>query len=433
MFIAHNHPAIRPGGSEAYAFEVYEEMRDQGEFEPMFVARSGPPFSITTRQHEGRPFTLTNEDPNQYLFYTEPEGFDWFYGRSPHKSALTRFFSEFLLDQQPDIVHFHHTMFLGYDILRVTRNTLPDVPIVYTAHDHTPICHRDGQMVRVGTEQLCHESSPRRCHECFPHISQQDFFMRERFIKSQLSAVDLFIMKSAGQLERYVRWGIPRGSIVHEPHSRPPTEMIPDAGQELPRNRFGFFGQLTAYKGANVLLEAMSMLGADFDGTLSIHGANLELADQEFQDQLGELLEQAHGNVRLIGEYSSDDLTALMSRIDWVVVPSITHETGPLTLLEAFERGRPVICSDIGGMAEKVTHEVNGLHFRRGNAHSLAQAMRRAAQDPDLWRQLRGGIPPVRTMSEHVERLGEHYRSLLEGWRPQQRLTIGRREVAQHA
>jgi glycosyltransferase involved in cell wall biosynthesis len=433
MFVAHNHPAIRPGGSEAYAFEVYEEMRDQGRFEPMFIARSGPPYSIADRQHEGRPFTLTNDDPNQYLFYTDATGFDWLYGRSPHKSALTRFFSEFLLDQRPDVVHFHHTMFLGYDILRVTRNTLPDVPIVYTAHDHTLICHRDGQMVRTGTDQLCWGSSPRRCHECFPDIGQQDFFMRERFIKSQLAAVDLFIVPSKDALERYVDWGIPRSRIVHEPHGRPPVDMIGDADEDRPRNRFGFFGQLTAYKGANVLLEAMKLLGQDFDGTLSIHGANLEIARQEFQEQLTELLEEADSNVRLVGEYVTDDLSKLMARVDWVVVPSITYETGPLTLLEAFERGRPVICSDIGGMAEKVTDGVNGLHFRRGNPYSLAQAMHRAAESPGLWRQLRAGIPPVQTIGDHVERLGAHYLDLLDRRGPSPPMSPRPGKVAQHA
>src|SRR2546428_1054292 len=157
MFIAHNHPAIRPGGSEAYAFETYEAMRDAREFEVMFVARSGPPFSIATRHHEGRPFTLVNDDPNQYLFYTDAKGHDWLYGRSPHKSALTRFFRDFLLDQRPDLVHVQHTMFLGYDILRVIRNTLPGVPIVYSLHEFMPICHRDGQMIRTGNNELCSE------------------------------------------------------------------------------------------------------------------------------------------------------------------------------------------------------------------------------------------------------------------------------------
>jgi glycosyltransferase involved in cell wall biosynthesis len=413
MYIAHSHPLIRPGGAEGFAFEIYEAMRAGGEFDPMFVARSGPPFTIATRQHEGRPFTLANDDPNQYLFYTDAGGHDWLYGRSPHKSALTRFYTEFLRDHRPDLVHVQHTMFLGYDILRVTRNALPDVPIVYTLHDHTIICNRDGQLVRTLNNELCREESPRRCHECFPDLSPQTFFMRKRFIQSQLSVVDLFITPSKGTLERYVEWGIPRSKIVWEPHARPPAPPVRETGEKRPRDRFGFFGQLTAYKGADVLLKAMSLLGEEFTGRLWIHGANLENADEEFQREFGGMIEDAHSNVRLAGQYDNRALSKLMERIDWVVVPSITPETGPLTLLEAFQRGRPVICSDFGGMAEKVTDGVNGLHFRRGNPHSLADAMRRAAETPGLWERLRSGIPHVQTIDEHVGRLSEHYRKLL--------------------
>ena len=53
----------------------------------------------------------------------------------------------------------------------------------------------------------------------------------------------------------------------------------------------------------------------------------------------------------------------MMSNVDWVVVPSRWWEGSPLVIQDAFLYGRPVICSDIGAMAEKVTHEVNGLHF----------------------------------------------------------------------
>ncbi len=38
------------------------------------------------------------------------------------------------------------------------------------------------------------------------------------------------------------------------------------------RNRFAFFGQLNPYKGADVLLRAMDILGEDFDGELRIYG-----------------------------------------------------------------------------------------------------------------------------------------------------------------
>ena len=102
-----------------------------------------------------------------------------------------------------------------------------------------------------------------------------------------------------------------------------------------------------------------------------------------------------------------------MARVDWVVIPSIWWETGPLTVGEAFQHGRPVICSDMGGMSEKVTDGLNGLHFRRGDPDDLADALRRAAADPGLWDRLRRGIPPVQTMAEHVEALSRHYRRLL--------------------
>jgi glycosyltransferase involved in cell wall biosynthesis len=106
-----------------------------------------------------------------------------------------------------------------------------------------------------------------------------------------------------------------------------------------------------------------------------------------------------------------------MAAIDWVVVPSIWWENSPLVIQEAFAHGRPVICSDIGGMAEKVTHGVNGLHFRAGDPRSLADVIRRAVEDPGLWDDLRAGIPAPYEMDRHVPRMTSLYRELLEARR----------------
>ena len=422
LFVSHNHPEIRPGGAEGYALDVYEGIREAGEFEPVLLSRSGPPISIGTRYHEGRPITLVNHDPHQYFFYTDMSDWDWVFGRSPRKTALTRFFREFLLEQKPDIVHFQHTLYMGYDILRVTRDTLPDVPIVYTLHEYLPICQHNGQMVRTMDGSLCDHDSPRRCHECFPRIPQQTFFMRKRFIQSQMSTVDLFVTPSEGALEQYVRWGIPRERIVHEPHGFVPARPLPEPSVERARDRFGFFGQFTEFKGADVLLEAFALLAqrkdADFQGRLWIHGANLDTAPAKFQDRFRKLLEDSGDRVRLVGQYDRADIAKLMTRVDWVVIPSIWWETGPLTVGEAFQHGRPVICSDMGGMSEKVTDGVNGLYFRRGDADELADAIERAATTPGLWEELRRGIPPVPTMREHVESLSSHYRRLLASRSP---------------
>jgi glycosyltransferase involved in cell wall biosynthesis len=383
LFIAANDPAVRSGGAERYALEVFEAVRKGGRFHA-----------------------------KQHLLHMDASEFDWLYGRSPEKSTLTRRFRDFLLELQPDVVHFQQTMLIGYDALRVTRNTLPHAQIVYTLHEYLPICFRDGQLLRTGSNQLCEEPSPRRCHECFPEVSQQSFFMRERFIKSHLAVVDLFLTPSAYALERYVEWGIPRERIRHTPHGRPPVDVEPEASAR--RNRFGFFGQLTASTGADVLLKAIARLGGDFDGHVWLHGVDLDDSPEQFRAALRDLTDSAGDRVTAVGQYRPSELSKLMSQVDWVVVPSIWWEPGPLTVLDAFQHGRPVLCSDMGGTSEEVTDEVNGLFFRRADPASLAGVMRRAAGDQALWERLSAGIRPVKTMADHVVSLESLYRELLD-------------------
>jgi glycosyltransferase involved in cell wall biosynthesis len=65
-------------------------------------------------------------------------------------------------------------------------------------------------------------------------------------------------------------------------------------------------------------------------------------------------------------------------------------------------------------MAEKVEDGVSGLHFRVGDPRSLADTIRRAARDPDLWSCLQEGIPEVYWMDRAVESISTIYRELIE-------------------
>jgi glycosyltransferase involved in cell wall biosynthesis len=104
-----------------------------------------------------------------------------------------------------------------------------------------------------------------------------------------------------------------------------------------------------------------------------------------------------------------------MEAMDWVLVPSRWWENSPLVIQEAFMHGRPVICSDIGGMAEKVSDGVDGLHFRVGDSEDLARVIAQAAGSAQLWRTLTGGINPVYPMRTHVEEMLRVYEELLAG------------------
>jgi glycosyltransferase involved in cell wall biosynthesis len=417
LYIAHNHPSVRAGGCEVYALALYEAMRDRGDCEPVLLARTGPPMSRFDRHHEGTLVSAVNGDPGQYFFFTDLNEYDWLHSTIRNKAIYTRFLRQFLLAQAPDVVHFQHTLLLGYDAIREVRNSLPDAPIVYTLHEYVPICNNNGQMIRTFGDELCEEASPRRCHECYPDVSPQSFFLRQRFMRSNLDLVDTFIAPSSFLLERYVKWGIPREKIVLEENGSSAAHgAVTSRGRSGPRVRLGFFGQFTPYKGAHVLLEAMKQLAEDgVEVQLRLHGSNLELQPPAYREQFEELLEETAESVTMVGRYSSEDLPALMADVDWVVVPSIWWENSPLVIQESFLHGRPVICSDIGGMAEKVRDGVDGLHFRARDAVSLAATIGRAVSTPGLWEQLRAGIPPVHTMDEHVGRLSSLYTELLAG------------------
>lgn len=440
LYICHNHPSVRPGGAEAYALELYYGIREHGEFEPIFLAKGGPPLSLNGQPHSGTLLAPVNGDRNQYFLFTDGYKYDWFWGTMPGKEFYTKHMREFLIAFRPSIVHFQHTLHLGYDMIREIRNSLPDVPIVYTLHEYLPICHRQGQMVRtVNDEELCNQESPRRCHECFPDISAQSFFMRKRFIQSHFSLVDLFVAPSHFLRQRFIEWGIPPDKIRFEEYGRQLVPPLPDGGPEGGRNRFGYFGQLTPFKGAHVLLNAMKLLAAErrtergvkpggsslntdpdpernreTEPHLWVHGANLDIQHGTFQNEIRSLLEATKQNVTLVGRYSHSSLPQLMANIDWVVVPSIWWENSPLVIQEAFAHGKPVICGDIGGMAEKVSDGVNGLHFRAGDAIRLAKLIRKAANTPGLWDALRKEIPGPHRMEDHVGTLVGMYHELLE-------------------
>ena len=415
LYICHNHPHIRPGGAENYALDLYEAMRGSDEFEPLFLARSGPPVSRSACPHPGTLIAAVNDDPNQYFFYSELAEFDWINGVCNNKDLLTRYYEPFLAACRPDLVHIQHTSGLGYDLLRQTRNTLPDAPIVYTLHEFMPICHRSGQMLRtINQDELCTHSSPRRCHECFPEISQQSFFMRKKFIQAQFALVDLFISPSRFLLQRFQEWGLPADKLRFEENARILAGPVDVPVENRPRNRFAFFGQINPFKGLDVLLRAMQVLGSSGENLhLWVHGANLDLFPGPFQEEIKGLLDATRANVTMAGPYRPADLPELMAAIDWVVVPSIWWENSPLVIQEAYLHRRPVICSNIGGMAEKVHNGVSGLHFHVRDPQSLARVMRRAAQTPGLWQEVCQGIPAVHDMKDHVANLTALYRKLL--------------------
>jgi glycosyltransferase involved in cell wall biosynthesis len=412
LYVLHNHPAFSPGGAETYALDVARALSHSDEFEPLVLARVDPvTYGGETEQAETR-FAALDGDEGQLLALIPEERFDKFFMRMDDQGRFARRFTELLRQERPDIVHLHHTLFLGAELISAIRRTLPQAPIVFTLHEYLPICNHYGQLVRT-FGGLCTHDSPRRCHECFPEIPPQEFFLRKRLIRSHFDQVDTFIAPSRFALEQYVRWGLPRTRLRYEPHGYQPVRRL-SAEERSPRSRFAFFGVLTPFKGVDVLLRAMEKLGPDFEGRLTVHGASYAAQPEEVRVELEQLFDRTRATVTNAGAYDRATLPRLMAETDWVVVPSVWWENSPLVIQEAFMHGRPVICSDIGGMAEHVRHQVDGLQFPVGSADALAETLRQAVAQRELWGRLHAQIPAVRTMEDHLTALGSIYRRAIE-------------------
>ena len=422
LVISHGHPAFSVGGAEVASYNLHRGLEEGADgWRSHYLARVGPPLA----PHRGTPLMAVPGAEHETLFWADT--YDWLQLSNQDLAVPDGPFEAFLRELAPNVIHFHHILGFGVEAIRATRRALgPAIPIILTLHEYLSICHHHGQMVTPGGS-LCERASPASCGVCFPSVGAGRLLRREMFLKSFYRQVDAFVSPSRFLADRHIAWGLPseRLHVIENGLAAQNPAPPRSTPAHRRRNRFAFFGRLNSFKGVHVLLEAVTRIPAEVwgeDGLLYVHGSGAH--PESYAQEIRRLVHAAGRRVQFVGPYKSADLPRLMREIDWVVVPSTWWENAPVVIQEAFHHGRPVIASDIGGMAEKVRDRVDGLHFRAGTAESLADCLERALREPDLWDRLRGRIrrPPsaVECAASHVAL----YHHLREGAasRPAERL-----------
>jgi glycosyltransferase involved in cell wall biosynthesis len=410
------HPELVRGGAQQIAWELFEGLKQAPGVAPVLLASTDR--SLPALYKAGAGITGFDGRPDEYLFLTN-ELDPWWHKCSDPR--LVEAYAAFLQQIRPDVVHFHHFMTFGAELLTLTRRVLPASRIVFTFHEFLAICAANGHMVRLTDRSLCDHATPVRCHQCFPETPPERFFLRAAYMKSHLAAADVFTTPSRFMQAHFVRWGLPAAKLVHVPNGQDPP---PGAGAQQPnrrrqRNRFGFFGQLVDAKGVWLLLQAVELLRAEgFSAfTVEINGDNLRYASDARRAEVERFTEQeaarprAERIVSFNGSYHRALIAERMARVDWCVVPSVWWENSPVVIQEAFAFGRPVIAANVGGQAELVTDGKEGLLFAFADARALADTLRRAATEPGLWDRLAAGIAPPPGRAAMVERFLALYRA----------------------
>jgi len=187
LLISVFHPELVRGGAQQVCYELFEGLKQTPGIEPILLAAIDP--SHTALYKSGARITGFDGREGEFLFLSREYDYWW------HKCSDPRMieaYVEFLKIVQPDLIHFHHFLLLGFDLIAVTRRVLPNVRIVFTLHEFLSICAADGQMLRKYDHSLCTRSSPVRCHQCFPDRGPEQFIMRELWVKRHFDVVDRF-------------------------------------------------------------------------------------------------------------------------------------------------------------------------------------------------------------------------------------------------
>lgn len=405
LVASHSHPTVSKGGAEIAAFEMFRGLQATEGFSASFLGCSRGNAYRRLGQGITQPFSA-----DEYIYSTS--SFDWFKFANLD-TKFPREFKALLRDLRPDVVHFHHYINFGVEALLYVKEVLPDAKVLLTLHEYLLICNHLGQMIKTEKNMLCNKSGLVDCAGCFPHLQPADFMLRNMYARRFLEAVDHYISPSHFLAERYIAWGVPRARIsVIENVIRPHADA--DAGdaqadvamadaaaaprRSTPRTiRLGFFGQISKLKGINVIFDAAKLLEREGVNNVSfeIHG-DYRSQPADFQTDFLTRLEEVGHNVRYHGPYQNEAVDRLMQTVDVVLVASTWWENSPVVIQEALRNRRPIICSDIGGMAEKVRDGIDGLHFPVNSPLGLAHVIRELAKRPARLGQL------VDTMAEPI-------------------------------
>jgi glycosyltransferase involved in cell wall biosynthesis len=158
---------------------------------------------------------------------------------------------------------------------------------------------------------------------------------------------------------------------------------------------------LVPKNGVNVAIDAARLLrerGVEYVLLIAGYGP----LRKELQSQV--LAAGLENNVRFLGPVLTSQMPGWCARASVAIVPSVpskgVEEATSISAIEGQACGLPVVASDLGGLREVITHDVNGLLTPPGDARALADAVQRLLSDRALAKRL-GDAGAANVRSSH--------------------------------
>jgi glycosyltransferase involved in cell wall biosynthesis len=410
----HHFPPRHTAGAELYTFRLARWLIEHGHAAEVVCVDAidvGEPGKLQVAQDMYQQIPVWRLS---YNIMASPERSRWNFDNP----LIGQWFADYLSRFQPDIAHFQAGYLLSAAPFKAAAAA--HVPMLLTLHDFWFLCPRI--TLQHGDGSLCETvpTEPVGCAWC-ECTSQRRYSVTDRLSAGLVGAV---VRKTALQSQTAII-AERRSELAHvlqlihtaiAPSQYLANRYAPaialsklkvlryglDLSRFLPKQprsdgspiRIGFTGQIAPHKGVHLLVDAFRQLRANTQPIeLHIYGG-LEARP----DYVASLRELANGDnrIHLHGRFENAQAPAILAGLDLAVVPSVWYENSPLAISEAHAAGVPVITSRLGGMAELVHHNIDGMHFAPNDTADLVRVLQQIVDNPALLTQLAQGItkPP---------------------------------------
>jgi glycosyltransferase involved in cell wall biosynthesis len=271
-------------------------------------------------------------------------------------------------NEKPDIVHFHNLHYAsGPVVIRAAKRA--GIPVVQTLHNFRLLCpsalllHNNALFVESLRSKFPWKAIRRKVyHNSFFQTFWLSFVTWFHKIAGTWKMCDRYIVLTDFSKNIFARssFGIPAAHFIVNPN----FVTFPGTPGAVRKNHFLFVGRLSPEKGINVLLDAVCNSGHE----LHIAG------DGPLKESIKELCRR-NRKIHYLGQLDKKNVLQAMRECTALIFPSIWYEGMPMTILEAFSAGTPVIASNCGAMTEMISHRYDGLLFKTGDSEDLAEKL----------------------------------------------------------
>lgn len=290
--------------------------------------------------------------------------------RAVWSEPTRREFLALLRREKPDIAHVHNTfVVISPSIYWACAEA--GIPVVQTLHNYRLFCP-PGNFLRDG--KVCEDCVHHGLTESVRHACYRGSRAASATIAMTLAVhrmkgtwsekIDTYIALTNFSRDKLVSAGLPAAKVTVKPNF-----VHPDPGARDGAGKYALFvGRLSPEKGVLTMMQAWRLLGGAIPLVIAGDGPSRE----EMQS-----LAAGVAGIQFRGRVPREETIQLMKGARFLVFPSEWYESFPMTILEAYACGVPVLAAGIGALLEIVEHGRTGEHFIVGNPADLAAHARR--------------------------------------------------------